>query len=154
MDDLSASPQIEFRTEPQRDIPAYWVNYLNLLPTLNKDRKQTLSLEGRGLEEINPMLGKRPSKKAINAYFALRAAVLSPAYMATMDAPDWVKSSVADSARVMGEMVTDQNEALFKGEARPRGLPLALVLSSRFDWDRPIEKGYRKMMQTKKREAK
>lgn len=143
---LRATPQIEFRKQAEENLPSSLANYLAMLPALNKDRQQTLSLNRRGFREINPALGPKPSKGKINAYFGLRAAALSPAYLDMLEAPDWVKSSVADSAAMMGEMVTDQNERLFSGE-KVGGLPLAARFTYNGDWDRPIENKYRELKQ-------
>ncbi|NKE69898.1 hypothetical protein [Candidatus Manganitrophus noduliformans] len=143
MEDLNATPKIEFRTEEEQNFPGYYTNYFSMLKTLNRDRLQTLSLERRGFEEINPALGPNPSKEKINTFFALRAAVLSPAYLGLMEAPDWVKSSVADSAKMMGEMVTDQNARLFRGEKINARLPIAAKFTYHGDWDRFIEDKYR-----------
>lgn len=140
---LNATPQIEFRKEEEQNLPGYFTNYLSALKMLNRDRQQTLSLERRGFEEINPALGPNPSKEKINAFFALRAAVLSPAYLDMMEAPDWVKSSVADSAAMMGEMVTDQNARLFSGEKINARLPIAAKFTYHGDWDRFLEDKFR-----------
>lgn len=64
-----------------------------------------------------------------------------------LEAPDWVKSSVADSAAMMGEMVTDQNERLFRGEKINARLPIAARFTYHGDWDRPIENKYRELKQ-------
>lgn len=125
------------------EFPSYWANYIEMLSTVDRDRQQTLSLEENGFYEQNPLLGKHPSKSKINAYFGFRAAALSPFYLDLMEAPPWVKSSVADSAGLMAEMTVRQNEALFSGEAKPRGLPIGAVFTYHGDWDKFLEDKFR-----------
>jgi hypothetical protein len=99
--------------------------YLALLPTLLKDRSQTLQLERRGFEENNPLLGRRPSQAKINSYFlAFALSLFTAAYL-----PEPFASSILDSVRFQEEIVAYENERLFDREIRVDAAPIALMFT-------------------------
>jgi len=133
-----AFPSLSFSTEASLSDPSPFhkylarpsdqvklAKYLSLLPPLLKDRSQTLQLERRGFEENNPLLGRRPSQAKINGYFFTFAlSLIAAAYL-----PEPFASSVLDSVRFQEEIVSYENERLFKREARVDAAPIAFMFT-------------------------
>lgn len=99
--------------------------YLSLLPSLLKDRSQTLQLGEKGFEENNPLLGRRPSRAKINSYFLIYALSLFAAF----HLPEPFASSLLDSVRFQEEIVAYENERLFDREVRVDSAPIALMFT-------------------------
>jgi hypothetical protein len=99
--------------------------YLLILPSLLKDRSQTLQLERHGFEENNPLLGRRPSTAKINGYFLMYALSLFAAF----HLPEPFASSLLDSVRFQEEIVAYENERLFDREVRVDAAPIAFMFT-------------------------
>lgn len=131
---------LDFQKEIQNP-PAHWANYLKAANALNQDRLQTQRLDDRGFYEMNPILGRKPSGGKINTYFA--SYMLAPYILNKVGAPDWLKSSLADSLAMGEEMLVEQNSRLFKTGKHQGGLPIAAKFTYNGDWDRPLERAVR-----------
>ena len=154
--------QGHFITEETRPLPSYLVSYFKMFDALNKDRQSTLDILSQAprddkkskvtttFEEMNPLLGKHPSKNKVNAFFA--ADLAFPYIMKSL--PDWAKSSLADTIAFNETMLADQNNRAIKTGNSPNNFPVGAKFTYHGDWDSALQNLFKLLTKRDNKEKK